>query len=48
MVLKRNTGINTEDEDAEDEEDDENYEEISNEGENEGKFLFVIDITYLC
>ena len=48
MVLKRNTGVKTEDEHAEDEEDEKNYVGMPNEGENEGKILFVIDITSLC
>ena len=48
MVLKRISGVNYEDENAEDEEDDENYAEMSDEISNEGKFLFVIDITSLC
>ena len=47
-VINCNTGVNTKDKDAEDEEDDENYVEMPNEGENEGKILFVIDITSLC
>ena len=48
MVCKRNSEVNDEDENAEDEEDDENYVVMSDEGSNEGKFLFVIDITSLC
>ena len=47
MLLQRNTGVNTQNEDSEDEEDDENHKEISNEGENEGTFLFVVDIKFL-
>ena len=47
MVLHCNTEVNYEEKNAEDEEDDENFLEISDEGENEGNFLFVIDITSL-
>ena len=47
MVLQRTTGVNTEDEDAEDKEDDENYDEIYNEGANEGKFCLSL-ISYSC
>ena len=47
IFLQRNTKVNDEEENVEDEEDDANFLEISYEGANEGKFLFVIDIKSL-
>ena len=47
MVLQRNIELNDDDKNAEDEEDDAKFVEIFDEGANEGKFLFVIDITSL-
>ena len=47
MVLQNNSEVNDEDKNAEDEEDNASSEEMSNEGANEGTFLFVIDIIAL-
>ena len=47
MVLQINSEVNDEDENAEDEEGDEIFVEMSDEGANVSKFLFVIDITSL-
>ena len=47
MVLQNNSEVNDEDKNAEDEEDNSSSEEMSNEGANEGTFLFVIDIIAL-
>ena len=47
MLIHPNTGVNTEEEDAEDEEDNENDEEIYNGNESKVKSLFVIDIKFL-
>ena len=48
MVLRSNSEVNYEDKNTEDEEDDANLVEISDEGANEGTFLFVIDMKSLC
>ena len=47
MVIQRNSEVNNEYKNAGDEEDDANFAEVSDEGENEGTFLFVIGITSL-
>ena len=47
MILQLNSEVNDEDKNAEDEEDNASSEEMSNEGANEGTFLFVIDIIAL-
>ena len=47
MVPQRNTEVNNEDENTEDEQDNANFVEMSDEGANEGTFLFVIDTTSL-
>ena len=47
MFLQRNTEVNDEEENAEYKEDDANFLGMSDEGENEGKSLFVLDIKYL-
>ena len=47
MVIKHNSEVNDADKNAEDEEDDANFSEMSDEGSNEGKFLFVVDIESL-
>ena len=48
IVLQHNIEINNRDEHTEDEEDNANFVEISDEGANEGTFLFVIDMKSLC
>ena len=47
MVIKHNSEVNDEDKNAEDEEDDAKFSGMSDEGSNEGKFLFVVDIKSL-
>ena len=47
MVLQRNSEVNDENEDVEDEEDNANFAEMSDEGANEGTFLFVVNIIAL-
>ena len=47
MVIKHNSEVNDADKNAEDEEDDAIFLEMSDEGSNEGKFLFVVDIESL-
>ena len=47
MVLQHNSELNYEDINAENVGDDANFSEMSDEGSNEGTFLFVIDITSL-
>ena len=48
MFLQRNLELNDEDENAEDEEDNAKSVEMFDGGSNEGTFLFVIYITFLC
>ena len=47
MILQRNSEVNDRDKNTEDEEENANFAEMSDEGANEGTFLFVIDITSL-
>ena len=47
MVLRSNSEVNDEETNVEDEEDNANFAEMSDEGANEGTFLFVIYITSL-
>ena len=47
MVIQSNSEINDEGKNVDNEEDDANFAEVSDEGENEGTFLFVIGITSL-
>ena len=47
MILQRNSEVNDKDKNTEDEEENANFAEMSDEGANEGTFLFVIDITSL-